>query len=573
MSRVVTLFLLIVLLAACAGPTATQPTPEPQSTGVPATSPPSASPPPIMNVTVTAAARETPTTPTARATAVPATLAPAEPPATPEPTVAPTSAPTAATPAPVQPGTQVPVTTLDLQAQTRALLPSAAGDLGRAGEWNRYTIVATIDPQARTIAGHERLEYTNRDGAALDRVYFHLYPNLPDFAGRLDITALTVDGQTVEVAYETKRYLLRVDLPGPLAPGAATTIEFDFTTRAPANASQDYYGAFNLDPGILALASSYPIVAIVRGGNWDIGWPDGRGDFVNSETSLYDVTLTAPAGWKLATTGTLVDGRLDAGQQVARIVSAPQRDFMIVATQFSQASADVDGTRINSYFRPEHEAGGQAALQAAVNALRAFNKRYGTYPLAELDIVEVAASTFLGVEYPGLIMLQDRLYDGNGNPELTAAHEVGHQWWYSLVGNNVQTEAWLDEALASYSEVVYQEEVRGPEAAERSLDGFRERYRRALAEGRDEPVDQPNTAFTGNYVAIVYGKAVLFFQALREQIGEEAFDRFLHAHYEQHRYGYISGNDLLATAEGACACQLDELYASWITTVAPVQIP
>ena len=40
-------------------------------------------------------------------------------------------------------------------------------------------------------------------------------------------------------------------------------------------------------------------------------------------------------------------------------------------------------------------------------------------------------------------------------------------------------------------------------------------------------------------------KAVLFFQALRKQIGEEAFDRFLHAHYSQHRYGYISGADLL----------------------------
>ena len=72
---------------------------------------------------------------------------------------------------------------------------------------------------------------------------------------------------------------------------------------------------------------------------------------------------------------------------------------------------------------------------------------------------------------------------------------------------------------------------------------------------------------------MVYGKAVLFFQAMRKQIGEEAFDRFLHAHYSRHRYGYISGADLLADAEGACSCDLHPLYRDWITSVTPVEIP
>jgi aminopeptidase N len=376
------------------------------------------------------------------------------------------------------------------------------------------------------------------------------------------------------MAYERQRYLLRVDLPRPLAPGATSTVAFDFRTAAPQNASADFYGAFNKENGVLGLASSYPIAAIVRGGAWDIGQPDCElCDFVNSETALYDVTLTAPADWSLATTGVVVDGRLDGGQQTARIVSGPQRDFMIAANQLRSASANVDGTTINSYYRAEHEQGGQLALQAASEALRIFNARYGRYPLAELDIVETAARTFLGVEYPGLIMLEQGLYEEGNGLAITTAHEVAHQWWYSQVGNNVQTEAWIDEALASYSQIVYQESVNGPEAAERELEGFRERYRQALADGRDAPVDQPNTAFRGNYVSMVYGKAVLFFQAMRKQIGEEAFDRFLHAHYSQHRYGYITGADLLADAESACGCELDTLYADWITKAVPVEVP
>jgi aminopeptidase N len=233
----------------------------------------------------------------------------------------------------------------------------------------------------------------------------------------------------------------------------------------------------------------------------------------------------------------------------------------------------VNGTRINSYYRRGHEAGGQVVVEAAANALRAFNERYGRYPLAELDLVEVNARTFLGVEYPGVILMQSDLYDQPRALEITVAHEVGHQWWYSQVGNDVQTAAWLDEALASYSQIVYQEQINGPEAAERELEGFRQRYRTIVAAGRDASVAQPNTAFRGNYVAIVYGKAVLFFQALRRQIGDAAFDRFLHDYYAQHRYGFVTGADLLANAEGACTCEIDQLYADWITGVGGVEIP
>jgi hypothetical protein len=580
MRRTYLCILLALLLAACAGPgAATAPTPFAQPAAGAQSSAPtvlSASPTALARPTAAPSTGGSETRPDTPAPTASPTASPTAIPPTAQPTDEPTAAPTALS-APASDsagnGAALPAAPLDVQAQARALLPQFAGDLGRAGEWNRYTISAAIDPQARTIAGRERLEYTNRDSVPLDRIYFHLYPNLPDFAGSLAVSRLTIDGQPAEVVYETKRYLLRANLPQPLAPGATTAIEFDFITKAPVNASQTFYGAFNKDPGILSLASSYPIVAMVRGGKWDIGWPDGRGDFVNSETALYDVTLAAPADWQLVTTGVVVDGRQENSQQVARIVSGPQRDFMVAATQYQQASAEVEGTRINSYYRPQHEAGGQAALQAAANALKVYNRRYGPYPLAELDIIEVAARTFLGVEYPGLIEIQQNLYAGGDGLEITVAHEVGHQWWYSVVGNNVQTEAWLDEAMASYSQIVYQEELHGVDAAERELECFRQRYRGALANGRDAPVEQPNTQFRGNYVALVYGKAVLFFQALREQIGEDAFDRFLHAHYAQHRYGYISGADLLADAEGAWSCQLDDLCASWFTEAVPVEVP
>jgi aminopeptidase N len=460
----------------------------------------------------------------------------------------------------------------DTAAQSRALLPQFERDLDQTGAWNRYTIAANLDARARTLGGRQRLEYTNRDSAALGEIYFHLYPNLRDFGGKLTVSNVAVDGQAA--AAETPRAdLLRVRLAEPLQPGAALTITLDFAARAPENASRTRYGAFNKENGVLALASAYPLVAVVRGGVWDTGPLNGIGDFVNAETSLYDVSLSGPPDWRLVTTGVAVAYQADRSRQQVRFVSGPQREFTIAAVQLEQASADVDGTRVTSYFRSGSGAGGRTALQAAVQALQVFNQRYGRYPLAELDVIEIDARQFLGVEYPGLVMIEHALYARPQDLEITIAHEVAHQWWYSLVGNDVQRASWLDEALASYSQVVYQEEIRGSAAAERELDGFRQRYRQNLAAGRDAPVEQPNSSFRGNYVALVYGKAVLFYQALRITLGDQQFSRFLHEYYAQHRYGYVRGEDVVQTANGVCGCDIRPLYTDWITKSVPLKTP
>jgi hypothetical protein len=40
-------------------------------------------------------------------------------------------------------------------------------------------------------------------------------------------------------------------------------------------------------------------------------------------------------------------------------------------------------------------------------------------------------------------------------PTETAAHEIGHQWFYSLIGNNQARDPWLDEALATWAAARY----------------------------------------------------------------------------------------------------------------------
>jgi aminopeptidase N len=466
------------------------------------------------------------------------------------------------------------VAPLDIQRQEAALLPAFSADLDAADQWDRYTVSARIDPEKRTITGRLRLEYVNRAADPLDRIYFSLFPNLPDFGGRLDIHSAIVDDVSVRVRYESNRFLLRLDLPAPLPSGASAGISLDFSATAPLDASQRYYAAFNRERGVLALASALPMAARRVDGAWQLATPLFRGDLVTSETALYDVTLTVPAAWTAVTTGTAIESQSDGAARTTRFVSGPQRDFAIVLTRFPSISTEVDGTRITSYFRPENPEGGRVALDAAANALRAFNRRFGPYPLTELDIVPIDARKFLGVEYPGLIMIDRRLYAGEREVlDIIVAHEVAHQWWYSMVGNDVQNEAWLDEGLTSFSQIVYQEELRGAMAAERELNGFRATYLRARQAGRDAPLKRPVSALRGNYTAIAYAKGALFFQALRVRIGEPAFDRFLRDYYAAFRYRIASSDDVRAVAERACACALDDFYRDWVLTAAPVTVP
>lgn len=466
-----------------------------------------------------------------------------------------------------------PIVPLPIPDQAAALVTDFQHDLNNAERWNRYSLGAILDPQTHTLRGDEHLAYTNHDDQPLTDLYFHLYPNLPDFGGRLTINAITLDGEPQQVVYERNRYLLHIALPRPLAAADTIQVTLDFMTTVPRNASQTHYGAFNDEHGVIALASSYPIVAIVRHGVWDIAIPDSRGDFVNSETALYDVTLTAPTDWHLVTTGVARDQRTEGAYQITRFVSGPQRDFTISAVHLDHDRIEIDGTQITSYYRPNSITGGQAALKTAQSAIRAFNKRFGRYPLSELDIIQIDARTFLGVEYPGLIMIDADIYNRPATLKRTIAHEVAHQWWYSQIGNDVQTEAWIDEALASYAQIIYQEETAGPEAATRELDGFRQRYLDVLNHHQDAPIAQPTSAFGAVYVPLVYGKAVLFFQAIRQTIGDAAFDQFLHSYYAAHRYGIVTGTDVLTSAEGACACDLHGLYRDWIVTDTTVQVP
>jgi aminopeptidase N len=87
----------------------------------------------------------------------------------------------------------------------------------------------------------------------------------------------------------------------------------------------------------------------------------------------------------------------------------------------------------------------------------------------------------------------------------------------------------------------------------------------AQAEGRDRAVAGPVASFSvQNYSAIVYGKGPLFFDAVRQRLGDQAFFTALQTYLQAHLYGIAYPPDLVSAFTQSSGQSIDDLYDFWI---------
>jgi aminopeptidase N len=147
--------------------------------------------------------------------------------------------------------------------------------------------------------------------------------------------------------------------------------------------------------------------------------------------------------------------------------------------------------------------------------------------------------------------------------EGTVAHEVGHQYFYNLVGNDQLDDPWLDEAMAQFLMLQYYGDLYGAGGAAGVRDSLNARWNRV--ELAKIPIGLPVTAYQGaEYGAIVYGRGPLFIEALKDQMGDSSFDAFLRDYTETFSWGIATPEAFQQLAEKHCACDLDALFNEWV---------
>ncbi|NDJ86387.1 MAG: M1 family metallopeptidase [Chloroflexi bacterium] len=450
-----------------------------------------------------------------------------------------------------------------------ALRPEFRQDIQAHPDAPRYTMDITLSLTAdvATLQGDLQVKYTNRTSESLETVVFRLYPNLPSFGGDLQVQTITIVDQTVLPEFDSTRSVMAVPLPTELAPEQSVILELQFESIIQAG-DAPLYDQYSYINGTLAVPNFFPLLSVYEPGS---GWwqvtDHPQGDAVFSETAFFDVTLTAPAELVVITSGSLIASQNnDDNTRTHRFVGALIRDFALMAyNRYMTLSDSQSGIAIDVHYLPGGEDGAVAVMEYTKNSLRVFSETFGAYPYAELDVVETY-TTAGGIEYPGLIVVQDDAWNAVSTYlEYVTAHEVAHQWWYSLVGNDQTRYPWLDESLTQYSTALYYGQVRGPEAQAAVLDDYQSGWERFVANNPDLPVGLPAAEYTGSeYFRIVYQKGPLFFATLADTYGEPALLAALSAYFDANRYQIATPTILQDILETELQDDLDAVFTEWI---------
>ena len=477
-----------------------------------------------------------------------------------------------------------------LTRQALAMQPLYRSDVADLSQIPRYRIWASFDPTSALVRGELTLRYTNVTNTLLTELVFRLYPNAATIygGGSLTVTSLECRGRALVARPELDRTILRVPLSPPLWPWESITVNMTFEAQLPTTNPQGYL-IFHHSDSVTTLAEWYPILALYRNG-WQTPPVPAVGDALLGELAFHEVTLAAPSLYRIASTGVATDTREAKGVKVWTFVSGPARSFSLaLSDRFYRESTRVGGVTLNFYAlgssppltataaseemsqAAEPPAGtAEAALATAREALEAFQRRFGPYPYAELDVVETWV-TIKGYEFSSMVFMERGLRSSETwwLYRWTLAHELGHQWWYGLVGSDPVREPWLDESLATYSSLIHIEETRGRAAARAELSSLQGTYGRPSGSGPRILASALDYDGWLSYRGPVYYQGALFIDALRQEMGDVRFFRLLRQYVTKYRYRVATTDDFLSLAESIAGRDLSPLYELWLGTSGP----
>lgn len=406
-----------------------------------------------------------------------------------------------------------------------------------------YEIEATLDWPGQSLAVEQTLTFLNDTGHSLDTLVLA-------FPGTVAPEELTLKrialGDSALRDYILNGQQLVLPLPSPLPPAEVVQVKLRFDLSIPPIRSgyrHGHLGYWGYSARQTNLGLWFPQLLPYKEGNgwtWHQFWPVGETNV--SRAASYRVTLRvqgAPDTLRVAGPGAFVRSSADTWRFElcgSRELSLSISDQFSLLTTTSSGSIPVELFLLSSGDEGAMRAA-RHALQVATDALDLFEKRFGPFPFDRLVVVEGDFPD--GMEFSGLVFVSEawfRTWQGVPNDWLTliTAHEVAHQWWYAAVGNDQAAAPYLDEALATYSELLFIEHYH-PELVEWWW-AFR-----VNAHTPSGQVDLPVTAFDAPrpYINTVYLQGARMLGDLRLAMGDEAFFAWL-AHYAETMRGEIA---------------------------------
>jgi Peptidase family M1 domain len=502
----------------------------------------------------------------------------------------------------------------------------------QSAERHFYNIDLKIDFDRLTYTGVERVRWINRGEKSSSVIYFHLYPNLrvgdqplptngaaqDSDEPRLDIIEVRTGAEDTLLfsSLDDQATTLRINLREPVAPEGTTEVVIKFKGSVPeidrdetsltTHVVKQVSAALRSDRetrrardinfrcrGVMLLGAAYPVLAVHDGDEWRRKLEPSVGDFIFNEAADYEVTVAVNQNVEVFTSGTEAGAKTEKTGQT--FTGSALRDFAILAGHGLRSEhTEVQGVNVRSIYLAEHERVGKRTLVVAANAVRVFTSLFGPLPFKTISIAEAPLVAGLGsCEFSGINIIASAYFVDFDSPavrslpeiireqrpsveeslEWAVAHLVAHQWWGAAVGNDPAREPLLDEALSSWSSLLYYKNTYGEEKATAVLDDqVRGVYRLYRTFGGDDmDANRPSRDYrnTFQYAAIVSAKGALMFVELQKTLGDEKIFAALRNYYQANLYEIAQLEDLrialVAEAPVEQRRAIGRTFTRWLT--------
>jgi Peptidase family M1 domain len=387
------------------------------------------------------------------------------------------------------------------------------------------TLSYTMADDLHTADGHETVVFT--PDAQTCELVFRAWPNQPTMfttGSSLVLTDARVDGRPVQPQMQaagapagSPGTLIEIPLGQCVDSGRSVTADLSFHLTLGLDADERI--GVSSETRTAWAGTGFPLLAWVRGRGW-VRDPAVaiNGESVTSEDfMLKDLSVTAPSQFAVAGTGTPMGERSGPDGTTVHTFSAPAvRDVSIAVGSYTTTDQDVQGVHVHlTTPRDGTRATTQQWADQVSRAITTLSGEFGPFPYPDLWVT-ITPGQSDGTEFPDAVQFSDTR--ARELPALVA-HEVSHQWFYSLVGNDQSTDPWLDESLATFGEA-----LAGGDADDYQVD--------KVPTG---DMGQPMTYWADHggfdaYTQYVYNQGAAVLLAARQQVGRSRFDRALRSY-------------------------------------------
>jgi hypothetical protein len=494
-----------------------------------------------------------------------------------------------------------------------------------------YSIHVTLNDKLHELSADETIHYKNNSGDTLNELYFHIWPEAyrnkntqlakqlillgsdvmmatnEKGLGGIDSLDFHVNGERVTWnALEEAIDICKIKLNKPLFPGDSILIYTPFRIKIP-DASLSRLGH---DGQAYYITQWYPKPAVYDKNGWNYFSYLDKGEYYG-EFGKFDVSITLPDNYFIAATGMMVDGdselkRLNERDSITRLKKSfyekditPPSSSNLKTIRFSQDRihdfawfADKrwhvlkDSIRLKesgkvvtlwSFFNNKEGEFWLKSPEYMRKGIEFHSERIGDYPYNHFTSVDVGNAAGSGMEYPMITAI------GNyGDPfqlELTIVHEIGHNWFYGILGTNERCHPWMDEGLTNFYETwyvyvnyandsSYQEEESyikiNNHTFKRKINHRKRQYLSYLGIARtntDQSPDQCIDEFKiTNYHSNVYHKTTISFDYLKSYLGDSLFNTCMRQFFKKWKYKHPEPEDLKRVFEEVSGKKLDWIF-------------